>query len=348
MRPGRRPSRRRVPPARSRRGQAGHRAHGAARSPTTTMRSTSARACSTAIRRRSCGGCRGATTSPTRTGSSCTSTRGTTAGPAAQFWVSAAGVQRDAVIFNDSWDDHLVGRRVAVRGVRGRRGLDREMRIPFSQLRFTDGGRTRRGGSTSPATSSARTRATGSSWCPRRESGLASRLIHLDGLDGIQPRRRLELLPYARPAAVQSSRSTAGDPFNDGSRLRAASGLDLQVRSEQQPHAGRHGQPRLRPGRGRPGGREPHRLRDVLPREASVLHRGRADLHQLRAQRRQQLLGLQPLRPDLFYSRRIGRAPARLGRRDVRRTRRPRRRSWARPSSRAAWPARGRWAPWRR
>ena len=70
-----------------------------------------------------------------------------------------------------------------------------EMRVPFSQLRF-------------PATSGPRWgvnarrvvhRKNESSWLvlvPKNESGLASRMAELEGIDGIEPGRHVELLPY--------------------------------------------------------------------------------------------------------------------------------------------------------
>ena len=71
-----------------------------------------------------------------------------------------------------------------------------------------------------------------------------------------------------------------------------------EVPADQQPHARRHDQPRLRSGRGRSGRRQPDGLRDVLRGEAAVLHRRGEHLQQLRAQRREQLLGIQPVGAD--------------------------------------------------
>ena len=52
---------------------------------------------------------------------------------------------------------------------------------------------------------------------PKTESGLASRMGHLEGLDGISPHRTVELLPYvvSRAEFVEPEH---GDPFNDGAR----------------------------------------------------------------------------------------------------------------------------------
>ena len=52
---------------------------------------------------------------------------------------------------------------------------------------------------------------------PKTESGLASRMGHLDGLDGVAPHRTVELMPYVVSRA-EYVEPAAGDPFNDGAR----------------------------------------------------------------------------------------------------------------------------------
>ena len=53
---------------------------------------------------------------------------------------------------------------------------------------------------------------------------------HLEGLHGVSPHRTLELLPYLSSRAEYVAPSTAGDPFNDGTRLFGSGGLDLKYR----------------------------------------------------------------------------------------------------------------------
>jgi hypothetical protein len=143
-----------------------------------------------------------------------------------QFWVSAAGVQRDAVIFNDSWDDFSWdGVWQAAVSVDGQ-GWTAELKIPFSQLRFAEAEQQVWG------INAARyiQRKNETDWLelvPKKESGLASRFIHLEGLEGIHPRRALSLLPYA-VSRSEFIEPTPGDPFNDGSRFAGAMGLDLK------------------------------------------------------------------------------------------------------------------------
>ena len=169
----------------------------------------------------------------------------------------------------------------------------------------------RRGASTPRASSAARTRAPGSSWCRRTRAGCASRMAHLTGLDGLRPQRapRAAAL-HGRARRVRRSPARRGDPFNDGSRAFAAGGPRPEVGRDQQPHAQRHRESRFRPGRGRSGGRQPHGVRDVLPGEAAVLPRRRADLRQLRRRAAPTTSGASTRpSPTIFYSRRIGRAP---------------------------------------
>ena len=63
---------------------------------------------------------------------------------------------------------------------------------------------------------------------PKNENGNASRMLELTGLDGMHPRRNLELLPYVAGRTEFIQPSTAGNPFNDGSRAFGAAGLDMK------------------------------------------------------------------------------------------------------------------------
>jgi hypothetical protein len=63
---------------------------------------------------------------------------------------------------------------------------------------------------------------------PRNESGLASRMPHLSGLDGLRPKRMFEVLPYTAARSEHVAPARAGNPFNDGSRAFADAGLDVK------------------------------------------------------------------------------------------------------------------------
>ena len=71
-----------------------------------------------------------------------------------------------------------------------------------------------------------------SSWLvlvPKNESGLASRMSGLEGIDGIRPGRHLELLPYVSGRAEYVAPATGANPWNDGSRYYGGAGLDFKV-----------------------------------------------------------------------------------------------------------------------
>jgi hypothetical protein len=143
------------------------------------------------------------------------------------FSVNAAGVKRDAYLFDDYDQD---GRWDAVWDVATRvdsLGWVAEFQIPWSQLRFPGGGSHRFGFNVSRRIN--RLNETQFWRLPRRnQPGFVSRFGELSGIDGIAPGRRLELLPYT---AAQSAwrPSEAGNPFRTGQAGRAAIGGDLKM-----------------------------------------------------------------------------------------------------------------------
>ena len=145
----------------------------------------------------------------------------------ARFRISASGVQHDAILHNDTWNDSswdgVWHSAVSVDD----EGWSAELRIPLSQLRFAFGERQIWGLNAMRYIRRKNERA----WLelvPKNENGVASRMAHLTGLDGLRPKRHLALLPYtaARAEFVQPAR--VGNPFNDGSRAFAAAGMDVK------------------------------------------------------------------------------------------------------------------------
>jgi hypothetical protein len=147
----------------------------------------------------------------------------------AVFSVSAAGVQGDAAIHNDSWQDDSWDA-VWESGVKiDEGGWTVEMRIPMSQLRFTAAERHTFGINAMRYIQRKNERV----WLvhvPKTQSGLASRMGHLDGLDGVSPHRTVELLPYVVSRAEYVAPSAVNDPFNDGARVFGGAGIDLKYR----------------------------------------------------------------------------------------------------------------------
>jgi Domain of unknown function (DUF5916)/Carbohydrate family 9 binding domain-like len=147
----------------------------------------------------------------------------------AAFSVSAAGVQSDSTIYNDTWQDGSWDA-VWLSDVKiDDQGWTAEMRIPYSQLRFPPAARHTFGINAMRFIQRKKEEA----WLvyvPKKESGLASRLGHLEGLEGISPHRTVELLPYVVSRAEFVAPDSNRDPFNDGARMFAGTGIDLKYR----------------------------------------------------------------------------------------------------------------------
>src|SRR5262245_6524039 len=142
------------------------------------------------------------------------------------FRVSASNVQSDNVIFNDQWDDSTWDAVWQSATSVDEDGWSAELRIPLSQLRFTSADHQMWGINVARFIR----RKNETSWLEltkKTESGLASRMAHLQGLDGINPKRHLELSPYTA-AREELIAPAAGDPFNSGSRAFASVGLDAK------------------------------------------------------------------------------------------------------------------------
>src|SRR5688572_14796732 len=145
----------------------------------------------------------------------------------AVFRVSAANVQQDAILYNDSWTDGSWDAVWDSRVLVDEAGWSIEVRIPLSQLRFPLADRHTWGINVERYIR----RKNENAWLlmvPKTENGLASRMPHLTGLDGVRPKRMLELLPYTAARAEFIAPQRAGNPFNDGSRLFGSAGLDMK------------------------------------------------------------------------------------------------------------------------
>ncbi len=145
----------------------------------------------------------------------------------AVFEVSAAGVQRDAIVSNDVFTDYswegVWESSVQVDEL----GWCLEIRVPFSQLRFPRAERQVWG------INAARFihRKNESVWLqlvPKTENGLASRMDDLAGIDGIEAHKHLDLMPYVVGRSEFVEPSSRNNPFNDGSRFFGSTGLDIK------------------------------------------------------------------------------------------------------------------------
>ncbi len=145
----------------------------------------------------------------------------------AVFRVSASNVQQDATIYNDSWTDGSWDAVWDSAVTVDEAGWSVEMRINLSQLRFPFAEQHTWGVNVERYIRRKNER----DWLlmvPKNESGLASRMLHLTGLDGIRPKRMFELLPYTAARSEHVAPARAGNPFNDGSRAFADAGVDVK------------------------------------------------------------------------------------------------------------------------
>ena len=144
------------------------------------------------------------------------------------FGVNPAGVRSDEITTNDdphgdeSWDPVW---EVATRT--DTLGWVAEMRIPFSQLRFSSA-EEQLWGINFYRRIFRNNEETVWSWVANTEQGFASQFGHVQGIVGIEAPRRLELLPYVVTQSEFVEGVDPDDPFHDGSTQGLTGGLDLK------------------------------------------------------------------------------------------------------------------------
>jgi len=145
----------------------------------------------------------------------------------ALFQISSAGVQRDAIISNDTFTDYswegVWESAVRVDDL----GWCAEIKIPFSQLRFPASGNQLWGINASRFIH----RKNETVWLrlvKKNESGMASRMDDLDGIAVPEVHKHLTLMPYVVGRAEFVKPLSPNDPFNDGSRLFGTAGVDIK------------------------------------------------------------------------------------------------------------------------
>jgi hypothetical protein len=149
---------------------------------------------------------------------------------AAMFGVTAAGVRLDEFLSSDTEENGDAGFD-PVWQARTSIGADNwtaELWIPFSQLRFN------RQSELTWGVNVRRFRPTLEEqdyWVlvPRTERVFISRFGDLEGISGIRPPRRLELLPYVAGASTVNGDRNLANPFDDGRNLTSRAGLDMKL-----------------------------------------------------------------------------------------------------------------------
>jgi hypothetical protein len=141
------------------------------------------------------------------------------------FALSLSGTRGDELISNDgeNWDSNWNPVWNGAARVDDE-GWTAEMRIPLSQLRFSGAAKQSWGLQVNRRLFRLEERST---WqrIPKDVDGWVSRFGELRGLDGLRPKRRIELLPYG-VASGERHEAEPGNPFRDGGTEELDFGLD--------------------------------------------------------------------------------------------------------------------------
>ncbi|PKL84398.1 MAG: hypothetical protein CVV24_00230 [Ignavibacteriae bacterium HGW-Ignavibacteriae-3] len=143
------------------------------------------------------------------------------------FGVNAGGTMVDGVLFNDSWDDETWDGIWEAKTYIDETGWSVELKIPFSQLRFNEVEKMTWGINFTREIK----RNNEKSFfvmVPKSESGFVSRFASLEGLIGVKPKQRFEVLPYL----VQKSQFLVhdqNDPFYKSNQFKTSLGADVKI-----------------------------------------------------------------------------------------------------------------------
>ncbi len=142
------------------------------------------------------------------------------------FAVSAANVQSDAYLYDDTrmdaaWDA-VWSSAVQI----DENGWTAELRIPLSQIRYEASEGEQTWGVNFYRSRTASNEQTYYSLVSRTREGRVSQMADLEGVQVSRPARRIEALPYV-VQSLHSGPSVPGDPFFDGSDLGGRVGMDL-------------------------------------------------------------------------------------------------------------------------
>jgi hypothetical protein len=142
------------------------------------------------------------------------------------FGISAGGTLTDGTLFNDDWNSSSWDGIWEGKAKRDDNGWTVEYRIPLSQLRFKQEDDARWGINFRRQITRTNEQAY-AALRPKKESGFVSRFLPLVGLSGLQPKRRFLVTPYTT-AKTRTHEARVGDPFFDGRRSQAAFGADFK------------------------------------------------------------------------------------------------------------------------
>ncbi len=143
------------------------------------------------------------------------------------FGVNPGGSILDGTVYNDSWtDDRWDGIWESKANIT-EDGWSVELRIPYSQLRFNKADELTWGVNFRRTIKRTNERSY-YVMVPSKESGFVSRFALLEGLKGIKPKQRFEVLPYLVQKA-QYLRHDSKDPYYKENQYRTTFGADFKV-----------------------------------------------------------------------------------------------------------------------
>ena len=224
-----------------------------------------------------------------------------------RFEVSAAGVQSDEIIYNDTWMDDSWDAVWLSAVHHDEQGWSVEMRIPFSELRFLPGD-TQTWGVNASRVIQRKNEVVWLALVPKAESGLASRMAELTGIRGVKPRTPLVLVPYAA-GGVETGPVDAGDPFFDGSSAFGSVGLDLRRKVGSSFALDATVNPDFGQVEVDPAVVNLTDFETFFPEKRPFFVEGAQIFDNFGRNGANNYYGFMRTEPDLFYTRRIGRAP---------------------------------------
>jgi hypothetical protein len=143
------------------------------------------------------------------------------------FGVNAGGTLLDGVLYSDEWTDDSWDGVWEGQAHIDDKGWTVEMRIPFSQLRFTREASYVWGINFERDIGRKNERSL-VVFTPKNGSGFVSRFPELVDITRIEASRRLEILPYFTTKAEYIGHAQ-GDPFNSGSKYLPGTGADIKI-----------------------------------------------------------------------------------------------------------------------
>jgi len=134
---------------------------------------------------------------------------------------------RTIFVFNDSWDDWSWDGIWESKTTVDENGWTVEMKIPFSQMRFNHG-ESMTWGVNFYREVKRNNEKSYYVMVPKAESGFVSRFAPLEGLNGIKPKQRFEMMPYVVQKA-QYLVHDKGDPFYKSNQYKTSVGADFKI-----------------------------------------------------------------------------------------------------------------------